>query len=176
MGELSPELSHRMDQERDPEIRAALRQIELTEPSGELHGGVLTVNLAPNCYIRADVYEHQALVDMVSVPAELQGNGIGERLLKTLSASLADRGVTSLDGNFRSKGGLKLRAKVFGEDNIEFSSFFDGEPLNLTYGQALASLGDEIGQAGANNWLSGVTDLTRVDMRDWERAQITQGE
>ena len=69
-----------------------------------------------------------------------------------------------------------MRAKVFGEDNIEFSSFFDGEPLNLTYGQALASLGDEIGQAGANNWLSGVTDLTRVDMRDWERAQITQGE
>lgn len=74
-------------------------------------------------------------------PSTLQGRGIGTRMFQILLEEARKLGIKVITGNIRTVGGLKTRARIFGEDNMTFFEKNDewekGERINKSYAQIL---------------------------------------
>ena len=98
-------------------------------------------------------------IDIFQVDPQFQGKGIGTELLKAFASELKAYGATSLDGHVTSLSALKTRARVFGEENLQFHNHITGQKMDINYGEALKE----------NPNINVVVDLTKVDTSTWTR-------
>jgi GNAT superfamily N-acetyltransferase len=119
----------------------------------------IKVRLPYNNSILAILKDGRAHVESFNVQEELRQKGIGERLMRFLTAELIKRGAKNLTGSLVSEGAVKTRVRVFGEDNVNF--YLDtpnATKIKLTSEQAIQSLKDGEHGVGCD------VDLTKVDL------------
>lgn len=129
-----------------------------------------------NCYgvLSQDERGPYMLHGWVSVPEELQGNQIGERLTKALAVVAVNRGVSRMVGEFESEYALEAWRRAFGGERMKFYHDMPTEhagPLPLTAEQAVASLHQAYAERGASPGDVSITaelDLTGLDVSGWE--------
>jgi len=103
--------------------------------------------------------ERQIYIDMFNVPDNLQKQGLGTKLLKSLTAEAKYYNATMLNGHITSDSALKTTAKVFDKENLQFYNHVTGKKLDLTYEQALKENPD----------MNIIVDLNKIDTSNWER-------
>lgn len=136
------------------------------EPKGE---SALKIKLPHDCSIRGALIDRtegrEMFISNFQVNPKLQQHGIGPRLLKSLIAVAKLYDVKYLTGHVTSEAALKTRARLVGEDNVEFyepKPGGGGQRLQLTYQEAL----DRMGATGQTYEVK--SDITSIDTRDWE--------
>ena len=124
------------------EILATDPEIQLTKYPDDKQS-ILSIWLPKNCNIYGSIHaDGHVHISNFEVPSELQGNGIGERLLRIFSEKAKENGATVLTGWIKSISALKTRKKVFGKDNLKIYTK-DNKHHPIKIEEALSILGQE---------------------------------
>lgn len=79
----------------------------------------------------------QLEINNIVVEEEIRGMGVGTKLLESLKEQIKDLNIRGVFGKITSKNMLKLRAKVFGKNNLHFYSSVTGKEIQKTLNEVL---------------------------------------
>ncbi len=145
-----PPLQETVDEEqKNAEIERMVKEISDVAPQaswetyseGKSYG--LRISLPHDCFIKGNLeYKSNGrallYVVMFQVNNALSGKGIGNRLMRAFVKEGMEYDAVELNGHVTSESALKTRARVFGEENLEFYNHITKEKMDITYTQALA--------------------------------------
>lgn len=109
----------------DERVGAWLREIEKSSVSVQDEKDILTLSLPHDCFIKVNTAKGIWYIENFQVPENLSGQGIGSRLMESLSAEVKMRGIEKLSGSLKSIGALRVMEKVFGPDKLTFQKDFE---------------------------------------------------
>jgi hypothetical protein len=101
----------------------------------------------------------------------IEGHGLGERLVRGLSYAAREAGATVLDSHLHNAAAAHIRGKVFGDGRLRFYQSDSRIPVgeNMTVEEAVGALNLAGSHGGRDDPHIGVrVNLCDVDMTDWK--------
>lgn len=148
---------------------------------------ILTFCLGTNSQIKGRVYRQDdqtlASIDNFFVSKQLCRHGLGERLLKAFITTSMEIGVTELWSKSVSNPALGLRARVLGEQVLQF---YDGEtledgmlPMTLAQAKLTNHRIDQLNEQDLDGaypqpHMGVYVNLRSIDTSDWEEPDVVQ--
>jgi hypothetical protein len=142
---------------------------------------VLRLDLPESCYFSYNFFiadnDPRIEVGMLEVKhEELWGNGIGERLVRSLGALAHKYGYPKLDTALNSQYSLDIFNRLFGEDRMSFRSISSTEPVKASvpssYLEARRLLVEfeqfEVDLHNRDRGINTDVNLVGLDMSGWE--------
>jgi len=135
------------DVDGNERVKAQLQEIERSTVSIREEEATLILSLPHDCFIKVNTTEGSWYIEDFQVPPDLQGHGIGSRLMESLSSEIKNKGAEKLAGSLKSAGALGAMEKTFGSDRLTLRRDFEtrenpDEDEIINREQALEDLAD----------------------------------